>query len=107
LMKDYTANTEAYQLYLKGRFHVFKLTPPEVQQGIAYLQQAIQLDPNYALAYAGLSDAYRALALGAEMLPTEFLPKSKLAAQKAIDIDDGLAEAHTALGMTMFWYDWN
>jgi TolB-like protein/Flp pilus assembly protein TadD len=105
--KDYTANAEAYQLYLKGRFHVFKLTPPEVQQGIAYLQQAIQLDPNYALAYVGISEAYRSLALGAEMTPTEFLPKSRDAAQKALSIDDGLAEAHTALGTTIFWHDWN
>jgi serine/threonine-protein kinase len=105
--KDYTANTEAYQLYLKGRFNVFKLTPPEVKAGILYFQQAIQLDPNYALAYVGLADAYRSLGLGAEMSPTEFLPKSKAAAQRALEIDDSLAEAHTALGMTMFWYDWN
>jgi TolB-like protein/tetratricopeptide (TPR) repeat protein len=105
--KDYTANAEAYQLYLKGRFHVFKLTPPEVQQGIAYLQQAIQLDPNYALAYVGISDAYRSLALGGELTPTEFLPKARDAAQKALNLDDGLPEAHTALGATVFWYDWN
>jgi serine/threonine protein kinase/Flp pilus assembly protein TadD len=105
--KDYTANTEAYQLYLKGRFNVFKLTPPEVKTGILYFQKAIQLDPNYALAYVGLADAYRSFALGAEMVPTEFLAKSKAAAQRALEIDDSLAEAHTALGMTMFWYDWN
>lgn len=105
--KDYTANAEAYQLYLKGRFHVFKLTPPEVQQGIAYYQQAIQLDPNYALAYVGISEAYRSLALGAEVTPSEVLPKSRDAAQKALSIDDGLSEAHTALGTTIFWYDWN
>ena len=105
--KNYTANVEAYQLYLKGRFHVYKLTPPEVQQGIAYFQQAIQLDPNYALAYVGLSEAYRSLALGVEVSPTEFLPKSRDAAQKALDIDDGLPEAHTALGATIFWHDWN
>ena len=105
--KDYTANAEAYQLYLKGRFNVFKLTPPEVKTGISYFQEAIQLDPNYALAYVGLADAYRSLALGGEMAPTEFLPKSKAAGQRALEIDDSLAEAHTALGMTMFWYDWN
>ncbi|MEP6570543.1 MAG: protein kinase [Acidobacteriota bacterium] len=105
--KNYTANVEAYQLYLKGRFHVYKLTPPEVQQGIAYFQQAIQRDPNYALAYVGLSEAYRSLALGVEVSPTEFLPKSRDAAQKALDIDDGLPEAHTALGATIFWHDWN
>ena len=107
ITKDYTANTEAYQLYLKGRLHVFRLTPPEVQKGIAYFNQAIEIDPNYALAYAGLSGAYRSLALGSEMTPREFLPKSIAAAQKAINIDDGLAESHTALGASMFWYEWN
>ncbi len=106
LAKNYTANTEAYQLYLKGRFHVFKLTPPEVKTGISYLQQAIEIDPAYALAYIGLSEAYRSLALAAEMTPTEFLPKAKAAAQKAVEIDDNLAEAHTALGACIFWYDW-
>ncbi|HVQ37219.1 MAG TPA: tetratricopeptide repeat protein, partial [Pyrinomonadaceae bacterium] len=105
--KDYTANTEAYQLYLKGRLHIFRLTPPEVQRGIAYFNQAIEIDPNYALAYDGLSAAYRSLALGSEMAPREFLPKSIAAAQKAISIDDGLAESHTALGVSMFWYEWN
>ena len=105
--KDYTANSEAKDLYLKGRFHVFKLTPPEIKTGISYFQQAIQLDPNYALAYVGLSEANRSLALGGEMTPTEFLPKAREAAQKALDLDDALAEAHTALGVTSFWYDWN
>ena len=107
LAKNYTANTEAYQLYLKGRFHVFKLTPPEIKTGISFFQQAIQLDPNYAPAYVGLSEANRSLALGVEMPPAEVLPKAKAAAQKALEIDDGLAEAHTALGASMFWYDWN
>jgi serine/threonine-protein kinase len=107
LAKNYTANAEAYQLYLKGRYHLFKLTPPEIQTGISYLQQAIAIDPAYALAYVGLSEAYRSLALAGEMTPTEFLPKAKAAAQKAIEIDDALAEAHTALGASIFWYDWN
>ncbi len=107
LAKDYTANVEAYQLYLKGRYHVFKLTPPEVQQGISYLQQAIEIDPGYALAYVGLSEAYRSLALAGEMNPSESLPKARAAAQKAVELDDTLAEAHTALGITIFWYDWD
>ncbi len=107
IMKDYTANTEAYQLYLKGRFHIFRLTPPEIQKGIAYFNQAIEVDPNYALAYVGLSAANRSLALSSEMTPREFLPKSVAAAQKAINIDEGLAESHTALGASMFWYEWN
>ncbi len=107
LAKNYTENVEAYQFYLRGRFHVFKLTPPEIQKGISYFQQAIAIDTGYALAYAGLSDAYRSLALGSEMPPIEFLSKSKVAAQKAIEIDDALSEAHTALGMTIFWGEWN
>ncbi len=107
LARNYTANTEAYQLYLKGRYHVSKLTPPETQIGISYFQQAIQIDPLYALAYIGLSDGYRSLALAGEMVPTEFLPKAKAAAEKALEIDDALAEAHTALGVAMFWYDWD
>jgi serine/threonine-protein kinase len=105
--KNYPANPEAYQLYLKGRFNIFKMTPPEIQRGISYFQQAIQIDPNYALAYAGLGDAYRSLVLSAETPPSEFLPKAKLAAQKAIEIDETLAEGHAALGVSIFWYDWN
>ena len=108
IAKRPTENAEAYQLYLRGRFHVFRLTLPEIQQGISYFQQAINLDPNYALAYAGLSDAYRSLALGSELLPTEFLPKAQTAANKAIELDDALSEAHTTLGATLFWqWNWN
>ncbi|MDQ3130844.1 MAG: winged helix-turn-helix domain-containing protein, partial [Acidobacteriota bacterium] len=107
LTKRYTENVEAYQLYLRGRFHVFKLTPPEIQKGIGYFQQAIELDPKYALAYAGLSDAYRSLAIGSEMPPPEFLPKAIAAATRAVEIDDNLSEAHTALGASLFWGDWN
>ncbi|MCM3873411.1 MAG: protein kinase [Pyrinomonadaceae bacterium] len=105
--KNYTTNAEAYQLYLKGRYHVIKLTPAEVQKGISYFQQAIEIDPNYPLAYAGLSEAYRSLAIAGDLPPTEFLPKAKEAAQKAIDLDDTLAEAHTALGVAIYWGDWN
>ena len=109
LSKSYTENADAYQLYLRGRFHVFKLTPPEVNKGISYFQQAIELDPNYALAYSGISDAYRSLAIGTEMTPTEYLPKSKAASNKAIEIDEALSEGHSGLGMTLFWgeWDWN
>jgi adenylate cyclase len=107
LGKNYTANVEAYQLYLRGRFHVFKLTPPEINQGIAYFQQAIELDPNYALAYAGLSDAYRSLGIGSEINPVENFAKSIAAARKSIAIDDTLSDGHTALGMSLFWGEWN
>jgi tetratricopeptide (TPR) repeat protein len=106
LAKTYTANAEAYQLYLKGRYHVLKLSPPEIQTGISYFQQAIDIDPHYALAYVGLADAYRSALIG-DTLPAEFLPKAKAAAQKAIDIDDTLANAHAELGFIIFWYDWD
>lgn len=107
LNRNYTANGEAYQLYLRGRFHVFKLTPPEVNKGISYFQQAIELDPTYALAYTGISDAYRSLALGGEMTPADCFPKSKAAADRAIEIDELLSEGHTSLGMTLFWGEWD
>jgi serine/threonine protein kinase/tetratricopeptide (TPR) repeat protein len=107
LVKNYTASAEAYQLYLKGRYHFLKVTPPEIQIGISYFQEAIDVDPSYALAYVGLAEAYRWFALSGNVPPTEVLPKAKAAAQKAIEIDDTLAEAHTALGSTIFWYDWN
>ncbi|MFN2390438.1 MAG: protein kinase [Pyrinomonadaceae bacterium] len=107
LAKRPTENVEAYQLYLKGRFHIVKLKPSDSQKGISYFQQAIEIDPNYALAYVGLASAYRSLALAAEMPSTEFLPKAKAAAQKAIEIDDTLADAHAELGYNIFWYDWD
>ena len=107
LTKNYTENAEAYQLYLKGRYHYSRLTSPEIQIGISYLRQSIEVDPTYALAYAGLSDAYRSLAVAGDMLPTDFLPKSKAAANKAIELDDTLAEAHIVLGVAIFWSEWN
>jgi len=104
--KTYTANAEAYQLYLKGRYHVLKLTLSEIQTGISYFQQAIAIDPSYALAYVGLADAYRS-ALAGDMPTTEVLPKARQAVQKAIELDDNLADAHAELGFIIFWYDWN
>ena len=107
LTKNYTENTEAYQLYLKGRYYVLKLKRSETQTGIQYFQQAIDIDPSYALAYVGLAEAYRAMALTGEMPATEFMPKAKAAAQRAVELDDALAEAHSQLGFITFWYDWD
>ena len=107
ITKKYTENAEAYQLYLKGRVHLLKTTRAEVQTSISYFQQAIAIDPFYALAYAGLADAYRSLSLAGEMPSTEVMPKAKAAAQRAIEIDDTLAEAHANLGTIIFWYDWD
>ncbi len=107
LAKKHTENVEAYQLYLRGRYHIFKHTLPEIQTGVSYFQKAIESDPSYALAYVGLADAYRLLALPGEMPATELLPQAKAAAQKAVEIDDALAEAHAILGFMIFWYDWD
>jgi len=105
--KRQTENVEAYQLYMKGRFHMHKAVRPEIETGISYFQQAIAADPNYALAYAGLADANRALAVGGEMPSTEFMPKAKAAALRAVELNDTLAEAHAVLGHILFWYDWD
>ncbi|MCM3901056.1 MAG: protein kinase, partial [Pyrinomonadaceae bacterium] len=105
--KNYTANVEAYQLYLKGRYHVFKITPPEVQKGISFFQQAIAIDPAYALADVGLAQAYRTLSLSFDMPATEGTLKAKAAAHKAVELDDTLSEAHAVLGFSIFWYDWD
>jgi TolB-like protein/DNA-binding winged helix-turn-helix (wHTH) protein/Flp pilus assembly protein TadD len=105
LKKEYTSNAEAYQLYLRGRYHALKRTLPETQKAISYFQQAIAIDPAYALAYVGLADAYFS-SLAANRPPNEIFPPARAAAQKAIEIDDTLAVAHAQLGFITFWYDW-
>jgi len=107
LTKRYTENVEAYQLYLTGRYHWSRLTPPDIRKGIGFLQQAIELDPGYALAYAGLATANRALAMNADAPSKDCLPQAKAAAMKAIELDDSLAEAHSALSFGLIWYDWD
>jgi serine/threonine-protein kinase len=104
--KAYTSSGEAYQLYLKGRYHVQKVTLPEIQTGIYFLEQATAIDPNFALAYVGLADAYRT-ASAADIPASLVVPKAKQAAEKAVQIDDGLAAAHAQLGMLSVWYDWD
>ena len=106
LKKEYTSNAEAYQLYLRGRYHALKRTLPETQKAISYFQQAIALDPSYALAYVGLADAQFS-SLAANLPSNEFFPDARAAAQKAIEIDPTLAEAHSQLGFIIFWYDWD
>src|SRR5207248_2858541 len=107
LTKRYTENVEAYQLYLTGRYHWSRATSPDIRKGIGFLQQAIELDPGYALAYAGLATANRALAMNADAPSKDCLPQAKAAAMKAIELDDSLAEAHSALSFGLIWYDWN
>lgn len=107
LTKHDTENVEAYQLYLKGRYHAAKLTLPETEKAISYYRQAIEIDPTYALAYARLANAYRNPTLTSDVSSSEAMPKAKAAALKAIEIDDNLAEAHIALGLIAYWYDWD
>jgi TolB-like protein/Flp pilus assembly protein TadD len=108
LVKRYTENTAAYHLYLKGHYYMNKRTEDWIKKGIDFFQQAIDMDPNYALAYAGLADAYAFLASSTGGLPPrDAYPKAKAAALKALEIDDTLAEAHASLGFFYLMYDWN
>ncbi len=107
LTKKYTENAEAYQHYLKGRFYWSKRTARDLQKSIESLQKAVALDPNFALAFAGLADSYVLLSGYAVSSPQESFPKAKEAALKAIEIDDTLAEAHCVLAYILFNYDWN
>ena len=108
LTKRYTDNSEAYQLYLKGRYS-WNRRPRGLLDGIKYFEQAIEKDPNYALAYSGLADCYAALATweGGTISPAEAMLKANAAALKAVEFDETLAEAHASLGYIRLHYDWN
>jgi len=107
LTRRYTDNVEAYQLYLTGRYHWNKLTPPEITKSIEFFKKAIELDPTYALAYFGLADAYRSLAPTSEVPSKETLPQAQAAAIKALELDETLAEPHATLAFIHTWYDWD
>ena len=103
LTKNYTENAEAYRLYLKGRYHWNRRTKKDVEKAIEYFDQAIAVDPNYALAYSGLSDAYSVISFGRPS--REKIQKAREAALKALSLDNNLAEAHTAFGRILGAYD--
>jgi len=107
LAKKYTGSNEAYQLYLKGLFHFANRTKEDVQKAIGYFQQATRLDPNFALAYVGISQSYSMMPSYSYLSPKEAFPQAKAAAQKALEIDPSLADAHGALATTFAAYDWN
>jgi len=107
MSKTYTANPEAYQDYLKGRYWWNKTTEEGFNKGIEFFQQAIAKDHNYALAYSGLADCYNGLAAFGFVPPTEAFPRAKEAALKALEIDDKLAEAHASLAYVKTNYDWD
>jgi eukaryotic-like serine/threonine-protein kinase len=102
-------NPEAYEKYSEGRYHWNKRTPDEILRSVSYFEQAIQKDPNYAAALAGLADAY--LLLGSVpndvLPPRQAMPKAKEAALRALGLDEGLTEAHVSLAYVDFSYDWN
>jgi TolB-like protein/Flp pilus assembly protein TadD len=102
-----TVNTEAHQLYLKGRFFWNKRTGNDLKKSIDYFQQAIATDPNYALAYAGLADAYVFLPGYNAGTPQDCYPKAMAAAKKALELDDTLAEAHTTLALAIWYFDFD
>jgi TolB-like protein/Tfp pilus assembly protein PilF len=103
--KHYTENNEAYQLYLKGRFYWDKRTRGALNKAIEFFDQAIAVDPNFALAYVGLAFSY--VAPGMQLPPSESMPKAKAAAKRALELDESLAEAHTALARVLAAYDWD
>ena len=100
-------NLDAYDLYLRGRYHWNQLTPPGIRRGLAYFEQVVSLDPNYALAWAGMADCYSMLPIACDEPAEEILPKALAAARKAVELDDGLAEAHSSLGTVKVWMDWD
>jgi TolB-like protein/Tfp pilus assembly protein PilF/predicted Ser/Thr protein kinase len=102
-----TENAEAYQIYLKGRFFWNKRTESGFEKAIEYFSQAIEKDPNYALAYAGLADAYGVSSSWVALTPRETLPKARSAAEKALALDPNLAEAHASLGYIKTYFDWD
>jgi serine/threonine protein kinase/tetratricopeptide (TPR) repeat protein len=107
IVKSYTEDNEAYQLYLKGLYFWNKRTAEDVRKAIDYFEKAIKLDSNYALAYARLADSYGILPFYTSTLPKEAFSKANVAVMKALDIDETLAEAHSALGFIKMYYDWD
>jgi len=102
-------NSEAYENYLRGRFLLSTQGDVEARRGMAYFQQAIQKDPNYALAYAGLAESYITLSQpwNGDLSPQEALPQAEAAARKALEIDDSLGEAQLALArVSLYHWDW-
>lgn len=105
LRKRETENLAAYNLYLKGRLFWNRRAQEWIRKAIESFEAAVQADPNYALAYSGLADCYSLVVSG--LPPLERMPKAKQAAQKALELDDNLAEAHASLGFIKYKFDWD
>jgi TolB-like protein/Tfp pilus assembly protein PilF len=107
LAKRSTENTDAYQAYLKGRYYWNRRTEQTLKRAVEYFQKAIDLDPSYALAYAGLADCYIVYSEYEVEAPRDSGPKAQAAAAKALQIDDKLAEAHASLAFNKMQYEWD
>lgn len=107
LGKHYTDDREAYNWYLKGRYHWNKRTEEDFYKALEYFQLAIEKDPTYGLAYAGIADCYNLLQVYAYLSPKEALPKARAAAENALELDPNLAEAHTSLAWVKWSYDYD
>jgi serine/threonine-protein kinase len=102
-----TENPEAYRLYLKGLFYWNKRTVEGLRKGIELFQQAIEVDPEYALAYAGIAHSYNQLGFYQYLSPQEAFPRARAAATRALELDASLGEARAVLAVVRFWYDWD
>jgi serine/threonine-protein kinase len=107
LRKQSTKNSDAYQLYLKGRYHWNKRTEESLRRGISFFREAIENDPSFAGAYAGLADCFVTMTTNIPLPPHENMPKAKAAAMRAMELDEGLAEAWASLGAVRWWFDWD
>ena len=106
LTRHHTEDPEAYRLYLKGRHYWNKWTEEGFYTAIEYFRQAVEKDPAYALAYAGLADSYVLLGWNSYLPPKEAFPQGKISAMTALQLDPDLAEAHTSMAAILWLYDW-
>jgi TolB-like protein/class 3 adenylate cyclase/Tfp pilus assembly protein PilF len=98
---------EAHEAVLKGSYFLVQYTEKALKESIRYFEQALELDPDYAPAYAGLAGAYTILAMTGGAPPSEVLPRARAAALKALEIDDALSDAHRSMGAVLFLFDWD
>ena len=105
--KRHTENVDAHNLYLRGLHHIYKFTVDGVRKSIGYFEQSLALDENYALAHAGLSFNYAGLGVLGWKPPREVMPKAKAETERALDLDDTIAEAHHSMGIVLHYYEWD
>jgi len=107
LARGGTSNSEAYENYMKGRYHLSRLTPTDMRASIEYFREAVALDPGYAQAWLGLANVQIRIPIAGEAPPMEYYPQAKIAAQKALEIDPSLAEGYAMLGWIAHWFEWD